>query len=83
MVQWSIMAGEPKENWLEDKDMEESIINVCMNMGLMEEEMPSQKVMVLIDETRFSFLLKYEKATQLSVKMAQSNITQKEIEHWV
>ncbi|VDM94011.1 unnamed protein product [Onchocerca ochengi] len=57
MVQWSIMAGEPKENWLEDKDMEESIINVCMNMGLMEEEMPSQKVMVLIDETRFSFLL--------------------------
>ncbi|VDN00479.1 unnamed protein product [Onchocerca ochengi] len=29
---------EPKENWPENKVMEESIINVCMSMGLMEKE---------------------------------------------
>ncbi|VDM94209.1 unnamed protein product [Onchocerca ochengi] len=48
---------EPKENWPENNVTDESIISVCMNMGLMEEEeIQSQKVMVLIDETRFSSL---------------------------
>uniref|UniRef100_A0A8R1TMD8 Uncharacterized protein n=1 Tax=Onchocerca volvulus TaxID=6282 RepID=A0A8R1TMD8_ONCVO len=40
-------------------EKQESIISVCMSMGLMEmEEIQSQKVMALIDETRFSSLLK-------------------------
>uniref|UniRef100_A0A8R1TNF0 Uncharacterized protein n=1 Tax=Onchocerca volvulus TaxID=6282 RepID=A0A8R1TNF0_ONCVO len=82
----------------------------------MEEEEMQSLIMALIDETRFSFLLKlmrtilcvlrflakvskekirnledfsrenfnskeYEKATQSLAKMAQSNITQKEIKH--
>uniref|UniRef100_A0A1I7V9Y0 Integrase catalytic domain-containing protein n=1 Tax=Loa loa TaxID=7209 RepID=A0A1I7V9Y0_LOALO len=110
---------EQKENWPEDKIMQESVISVCMNMGLLaEEEIQSPEVITLIDVTRFSSLLKltktilyvlrfiakiskdkiknlkdfsrdnftykeYEKTTQLLVRMAQSSITQKEIEHWV